>query len=82
MKESEQVVRWQMYSYIDVNNIQIDSVTVDKLRKVYKRYQNHEFDLLGSGYVRICYGMKTRGAYGHRYVSKMDRILKYISESK
>lgn len=71
-----------MYSYIDVNNIQIDSVTVDKLRKVYKRYQNHEFDLLGSGYVRICYGMKTRGAYGHRYVSKMDRILKYISESK
>lgn len=71
-----------MRSYIDVDKIQIDSGTADKLKKGYRRYRNHEFDLLGSGYVRICYGMKTRGAYGHRYVSKIDRILKYISALK
>ncbi len=71
-----------MHSYIDVDKIQIDSVTADKLRKVYRRYQKHEFDLLGSGYVRSCYGMKTRGAYGYRYVSRIDRILKYLSASK
>jgi len=71
-----------MHSYIDVDKLQIDSATADKLKKVYKRYQNHEFDLLGSGYVRVYYGIKTRGAYGHRYVSRIDRILKYISASK
>lgn len=68
-----------MNSYIDVNKIRMDFSTMGKLRKVYKRCQNHEFDLLGSGYVRIYYGMKAKGAYGHRYVSKMDRILRRIS---
>lgn len=68
-----------MYSYIDVDKIQVDLMTMDKLRKVCKRYQNHEFDLLGSGYVGIYYGMKAKGAYGHKYISKMDRILRKIS---
>jgi len=71
-----------MHSYIDVDQLQINSAAADKLRKVYKRYQNHEFDLLGSGYVRVCYGMKARGAFGHRYVSRADRILKYIAASR
>lgn len=71
-----------MHSYIDVDKLQIDSRTADKLRKVYKRYQNHEFDLLGSNYVRVCYGMKTRGAYGHKYVSRIDRILNHIAALK
>ena len=76
MKRDEE----RMNSYIDVNKIQIDSNTLDKLRKVCRRSQNHEFDLLGSGYVRIYYGMKAKGAYGHRYVSRVDRILRLISE--
>ena len=69
-----------MYSYINVNEIQIDSNTANKLRTVYKRYQNHEFDLLGSGYIRIYYGMNAKGAYGHKYVSKIDRLLNVISK--
>lgn len=71
-----------MNSYIKVNEIQIDSITANKLRKVFKRCQNHEFDLLGSKYVKIYYGMNAQGAYGHKYISKMDRILKLISECR
>ena len=76
MKRDEE----RMNSYIDVNKIQIDSNTVDKLRKVCRRSQNHECDLLGSGYVRIYYGMKAKGAYGHRYVSRIDRIFSLIAK--
>lgn len=71
-----------MNSYIDVKKLRIDSVAMDKLRKVYKRCQSHEFDLLGSDYVRIYYGMRAKGAYGHRYISRIDSILKGISASK
>lgn len=69
-----------MNSYIDINKIQIDSITMKKLRKICRRFINHEFDLLGSGYIKICYGMKAKGAYGHKYVSRIDSILRIISK--
>ena len=39
----------------------------DGLREVASRSRNHEFDLLGSGWVRVDYKTKSRGAFGHRY---------------
>lgn len=69
-----------MNSYIDVNKLRTDAVAADRLGKVCKRYKNHEFDLLGSDYVRFFYGMRAKGAYGHKYVSKSDNVFKRIAK--
>jgi hypothetical protein len=39
------------------------------LRDMARRYLDHEFDLLGSGWVRVEYGMTARGVEGHVYDS-------------
>ena len=72
----------EMNTLIDTNRIIIDSETIDKLRELYKHYRKHEFDLLGSGYVCISYGMKPRGAYGYRYHSNADVLIGNFAKNK
>lgn len=38
-------------------------------KAVSKHYLNHRFDLLGSGWVQVCYGMKCIGMAGYSYSS-------------
>ncbi len=43
-----------MYSYININELVIETKTYLKLQKVCKHYYyKHEYDLLGSGWQRI-----------------------------
>lgn len=69
-----------MYSYIDVDAIKVDAKSLLGIESCSKHYFNHEFDLLGSGYVKIFYGMKATGAFGVKYNSKIDYLLKEISK--
>lgn len=64
-----------MLSYINVDELQLDPDTEEKLERLFARYRKHEFNLLGSGYVRIGYVMRAKGAYGHRYISKADKLI-------
>lgn len=58
-----------MYSYININELVIDTMTYLKLRKIYTHYCNHEFDLLGSGWQHISYNMEPKGFCKVKYSS-------------
>lgn len=56
-----------MYSYIKCNELIIDCEVKKKLGALYEKYMRHEFDLLGSGYVKINYELQAKGVCGKRY---------------
>ncbi len=57
-----------MYSYIDINILQVNSECKKDLLLLYDKYMDHEFDLLGSGFQRIYYGMEVKGFQGIKYI--------------
>lgn len=64
-----------MYSFIDINILQVDSQCKKDLLFLYDKYMNHEFDLLGSGFHKIYYGMDVKGFQGMKYT--YHRSFKY-----
>ena len=69
---------WGSYSYDKLYNNKLvpildasflKSLTTDHCipAQVIKNYVNHRFDLLGSGWVQVRYGMKCRGVENYRY---------------
>lgn len=58
-----------MYSYIKCNELIIQCNTRTKLKRLYIKYMRHEFDLLGSGFVKNGYNLNPKGVCGKRYVN-------------
>ncbi len=56
-----------MNSYIYDADLYIDYACIAKLRKLYHRYMNHSFNLLGSGFVKVNYVLRPKGLHGKRY---------------
>lgn len=59
-----------MNSYIDYKELQIDENCKKNLLKLYDKYMNHEFDLLGSGFIQVKYRMEVKGFHGTKYTPK------------
>lgn len=57
-----------MNSYINCKELIIDDNCKKRLSDLCKRYMNHEFNLLGSGFVNIRYGMKIKGFRNKKYI--------------
>lgn len=68
-----------MNFYIDINKIEIDEKSLKNLRFLYENYMEHKFDLLGSGPVKVTYGMKANGFSGICYDNKTKYIDSYRS---
>lgn len=56
-----------MFSYICCNEIVVDNSCKTKLISLYKLYMQHQFDLLGSGFVQINYKLRAKGIHGKKY---------------
>ena len=54
-------MRQKHSSYIQMNELQINKDCQKKLEKLYHMYMNHQFDLLGSGYVKVDYHLYAKG---------------------
>lgn len=59
-----------MYSYIDCSKLVVDSDTKEKLMRLYEKHMRHEFDLLGSGFVKVDYDLQAKGMCGRRYANQ------------
>lgn len=71
-----------MNSYIDYTQLQIDEKSRQDLLFLYEKYMNHEFDLLGSGWIRVEYGMQTKGFRGNRYLCDRNNLLGKYAKRK
>lgn len=69
-----------MNSYICHTNLSIDLDTINKLERLYSLYMNHQFDLLGSGFVKVNYKLQAKGLCGKRY--KDSHMAKYGEKIK
>lgn len=56
-----------MYSYINCDELVINFQTRKKLIQLYQKYMRHEFDLLGSGFVKVDYELQAKGVCGKKY---------------
>lgn len=71
-----------MYTYINANGLAIDNECRQKLEKLYQFYMQHEFDLLGSGFVRVGYGCGVKGFLGKRYVDNFKKLYGRYAKEK
>jgi hypothetical protein len=54
-----------MFSYLNMPGLDVLSGYKEDILTATKYYTNHYFDLLGSGWVRVSYGLKARGVEDH-----------------
>lgn len=59
-----------MDSFINIEEIIINSACKAKLKRLYRLYMQHRFDLLGSGFVKPDYHLCAKGLHGKRYKSR------------
>lgn len=59
-----------MYSYIKCSELKINYDTTQKLSQLCEKYMQHQFDLLGSGFVKVDYELRAKGVCGKRYFSQ------------
>lgn len=57
-----------MYSYVRCDEIEVNPSCKSKLISLYNLYMQHQFDLLGSGYVKVNYKLQAKGVHGKRYI--------------
>lgn len=77
----------KLKSYLDIRQIKVNEDTLSYLRNRCTEYTGHRFNLLGSGTVRVEYGMEANGIQGKRYRNRTRKIdslrkfslLKYLS---
>lgn len=70
-----EIVYTKMYSFIHVKNLVVDEECKKRLEMMYQRWMRHEFDLLGSGWVKIDYDLEPEGFRGEKY--NTDRMRQY-----
>lgn len=69
-----------MLSFIDINKIVVTHECKKSLQLLYQHYIIHEFDLLGSGFQEICYGMEVSGfehvcyRYNRKFLFEKNRF--------
>lgn len=71
-----------MYSFINRNDIVIDTENLSKLKQFCRLYRKHIFDLLGSGFIKINYGLNAKGLHGYKYMAPCDKILEEMAKLK
>jgi hypothetical protein len=61
--------RWpgKLYQYFQPLALDLLEPQAEKIQALTSYYLEHRYDLLGSGWVRVRYGMKCRGLEGQRY---------------
>ncbi len=59
-----------MNHFFSYNELTVDSKSRKDLNRLCERYMNHCFSLLGSGFVKVSYGLKAKGLHGCQYNSK------------
>ena len=57
-----------MFSYVSCNEIEVNPLCKSKLISLYYLYMQHQFDLLGSNFVKINYRLKAKGMHGKKYI--------------
>jgi hypothetical protein len=68
-------IKGELQRKIDVNIDFISKTQSVTLAQTCQNYLNHDFNLLGSGWVNIKHGVKCNGLNGYKYFSK--KIIKY-----
>lgn len=58
-----------MHSFIDIHSIVVDKQIYKYLRLSYQQIMRHEFDLLGSGLMKVAYGLQAKGFEEIKYSS-------------
>ena len=71
---TEKIISGTLQSYLPKHNSEILIPQQEKIIALSKLYKDHYFDLLGSGWVHVRYGMRCRGLEGHRYEIKTMNI--------
>lgn len=71
-----------MISYIRYKDLDIDSGCVEKIKCLYQYYIQHQFDLLGSGFVTVNYQLEVKGMCGHKYVDQNMKIFDRIAKKR
>lgn len=63
---------------IEINSAKLDLTGFDIriVRELWRMYQNHRFDLLGSGWVNVGYHNNQPGFEGHKYKCKLPSVNK------
>ncbi len=60
------------HSYIDIKDINVSNLGVEDITYLCEKYLNHEFDLLGSGWVKADYSVKVLGVEGKKYSMSLN----------
>ena len=63
-----------LFSYIRNISISSDDFPIEVIRDVTSNYIDHNFDLLGSGWVNVSYGNKYSGLDGHKFDSNFIKF--------
>ncbi len=63
-----------LQSYLPKYNNEILMSYQEKVLSLSRLYIDHYFDLLGSGWIQVRYGMQSRGLEGHRYEIKTGNV--------
>ena len=70
-KNNEKII-----NLIDINELELNELIDNDIKYIVDKYINHEFDLLGSGWVKINYNINPKGLDGVKYdpVYRFDRL--------
>ncbi|APH13785.1 heparinase II/III-like family protein [Clostridium sporogenes] len=60
------------YKYMNLDNCQMDKLSIAEYRYLIDKYLQHEFDLLGSGWVNVNYNSKPLGLEKNLYKSSLN----------
>lgn len=71
-----------MYSFVDIDIINIDDECKFQLVALYNLYMQHQYDLLGSGFVKLSYKLDARGFGGKKYISRQMPLYDKIAKAK
>ena len=71
-----------MNSYVDIKKIVINNDCKKQLERLFQLYIRHEFDLLGSGLIKIDYKIDAKGFFGRKYYNRSMFLYEKLANKK